>query len=100
MTLHQSRRVTRGAYTLMELLIVIIIMMTPVAITLPIAKKTMEDSAPREATRQLSAFFELAKTKAIQTGRPWGIWIECDRPLATVDYVPGAPPATPTSVRQ
>lgn len=92
-----ARRI-RGAYTLMEMLIVIIIMITLVSITLPIAKKTMEDAGPKEASRQLLAMFSLARAKAANSGLPWGIWIECEPPLGGAPS-PGWPAATTNAVR-
>src|SRR6187455_359143 len=81
MTPLTPRRVIRGGYTLMELLIVIIIMITLVAITLPVAKKIMEDGHVREASRQLNTYFAMAKARAVQTGRPCGLDFVCAAPL-------------------
>ena len=65
----------RRAYTMAELLIVVVIMVLLVAVTLPVAKKVMDDSHVREASRQLQAYFQMAKTRALHTGRPCGcIW--------------------------
>jgi type II secretory pathway pseudopilin PulG len=81
MPLGVAARKSRGGYSLTELLVVIIIMITIFAIALPIAKKVMDDSHVREASRQLNAFFTLAKSRAAQTGRPCGIEFICERPL-------------------
>jgi type II secretory pathway pseudopilin PulG len=71
----------RGAYTMMELLIVITIMIMLAAITLPVAKQVLNDSHLREASRQLSAYFIMAKARAVHTGRPCGIHFVCQPPL-------------------
>src|SRR5919205_400127 len=64
---------SRGGYTLMGVFVVIIIMITLVAITLPVAKKVMEEGHVREASRQLNTYFAMAKARAVQTGRPCGL---------------------------
>jgi type II secretory pathway pseudopilin PulG len=92
---HQTARQARRGYTLTELLIVIIIMITIFAIALPIAKKVMDDSNTREASRQLSAIFQLAKSRAAQTGRPFGVWLQCDLPLGVTNTA-----ANPNPLRQ
>jgi prepilin-type N-terminal cleavage/methylation domain-containing protein len=71
----------RSAYTLIELLVVVVILVTLIAITLPLAKKVMEDSYTREASRQLSSFFAQAKIQAVRTGRPWGLYMQCELPV-------------------
>src|SRR5687767_14549808 len=64
----------RRAYTLVEMLIVVSIMIMLVAVTLPVAKKTMEGQNAREASRQLHAYFNMAKARALQSGRPCGLY--------------------------
>jgi Tfp pilus assembly protein FimT len=49
------RRLPRGGYSLVELLIVMGIMIMLVSMTLPMAKHVMEDGKVREASRPLSA---------------------------------------------
>ena len=95
-----SRLQNRGGYTLTELLVVIIILIILLAVTLPAAKKVMEDSRTRESSRQLSAYFTMARARAAQSGRPCGLWLELDTPIGVVD-----PPTTvsdpfPIVVRQ
>src|SRR5262245_45918590 len=76
----------RRGYTLVEMLIVVSIMIMLVAVTLPVAKKTMEGSHGREASRQLHAFFNMAKARALQTGRPCGLYFKFPSPpLGIVD---------------
>jgi type II secretory pathway pseudopilin PulG len=97
-----SRR-GRGAYTMMELLIVITIMIMLAAITLPVAKQVLNDSHLREASRQLNAYFAMAKARAIHTGRSCGIEFVCQAPLgdtfgiraATEFYLAEVPPPYP-----
>jgi type II secretory pathway pseudopilin PulG len=68
----------RGAYTLAELLIVVTIMIILMAIALPVARKIMDDTQTREASRQFQAFLNMAQTRAAQTGRPAGLYLKCD----------------------
>ena len=71
----------RRAFTLIELLVVVTILVSLIAITLPLAKKLIDDSYTREASRQLNAYFAMAKIQAVRTGRPWGLYLQCDLPL-------------------
>ena len=71
----------RRGYTMAELMIVVIIMLMLVAAALPIAKKVMDDSHVREASRQLQAYMQMAKSRAVQAGRPCGVYLQCDLPL-------------------
>jgi type II secretory pathway pseudopilin PulG len=79
-------RRARGAYTLVELLIVVSIMIMLVAVALPVAKKVMEGSQGREASRQLHAYVHMAKARALQTGRPCGLFFQFPTPpLGVID---------------
>src|SRR5690349_12945659 len=71
----------RPGYSMAELMIVLIIMVMLVAAVLPVAKKVMDDSHVREASRQLNAYFAMAKSRAVHTGRPCGIYLDCEVPL-------------------
>jgi prepilin-type N-terminal cleavage/methylation domain-containing protein len=82
----------RRAYTLTELLVVMIIIGILITATLPIARRVMEDSRTREASRQLHALFTMARTRAAQTGRPFGVWLELNAPLGTSAAAVGGPP--------
>src|SRR5262245_39122878 len=62
-----------SGYTLAELLIVMTIMLMLMAITLPTVRRVMEDGKVREASRQLNAYFAMAKSRALLTGRPCGV---------------------------
>jgi len=83
---------SRRGYTMAELMIVVIIMIMLVAATLPIAKKVMDDSHVREASRQLNAYFAMVKSRAIHTGRPCGIFFECEKPSWVTDSATGGWP--------
>jgi len=77
---HPRRQYDRPAYTLIELLVVVVILITLVAIALPLARKVLDDSYTREASRQLNGYFAMAKINAVRTGRPWGLFMQCDAP--------------------
>lgn len=66
------------AMTLVELMVVVTIAVMLVAVSVPMMKPAMEDAKHREASRQMNVFLTSAKARAIQTGRPAGIWIERD----------------------
>jgi len=87
----------RGGYTLVELMVVMIIMVILVATALPLVKRVMDNDRVREASRQLSSYISMAKTRAMQTGRPCGLLLVLEPPLG----VPAAPfAAGPQYVRQ
>src|SRR5437879_11001325 len=81
MRLPRTIRLGRGAYTLAELLIVMTIMLMLIVITLPAIKNVMQDGNVREASRQLNAYFAMAKARAVHTGRPCGVMMICDLQL-------------------
>lgn len=85
----------RRAYTLVEMLIVVSIMVSLIAITLPVAKKVMDGSQGREASRQLNAYLAMAKARALQTGRPCGLYLPFQLPLGHTD-----PTLTPAQIPQ
>jgi type II secretory pathway pseudopilin PulG len=64
---------SRAAYTLVELLIVIMIAILLMVVTLPVAKSVMEDARPREASRILNSLIVATKARAAQTDRFAGI---------------------------
>lgn len=74
-------RTRRSAYTLIELLVVVVIIVTLVAISLPLARKVLDDSRVREASRQLNGYLTMAKTRSVQMGRPCGVYFQCDPPV-------------------
>lgn len=67
---HFSRQ---EAYTLVELLIVIMIAILLAVVTLPAAKQMMEDARPREASRILNSTIVTSQARAQSTGRPVGV---------------------------
>ena len=78
----------RSGYTLIELLVVVMIVLILIAATLPVAKRVMDSSRPREASRQLNAHLAMARAYAARNNRPFGLWMEYDPPVGWVD-VPG-----------
>jgi len=62
------------------MLVVMTIMLILVAVALPTIKNSMQDGSTREASRQLNAYFAMAKARALQTGRPCGVMMLCDLP--------------------
>lgn len=84
-TLNRSRRFP-GA-TLIELMAVILILMMITAMTIPVVAPAVSGRRTREAARMVSAFLSAARSRAIETGRPAGVWIE---------RIPGLPQAAHT----
>jgi hypothetical protein len=82
------------------MLIVMTIMLVLVVIALPTVKRVMEDGNVREASRQLNAYFAMAKARALQTGRPCGIMMICDLPLGITDVVPAQNQIPPWPTKQ
>jgi len=75
------RRITlvqrfRRATTLIELLAVILIMGMITAATIPAVAPHVSGRRIREGARMVSTFINAARNRAIETGRPAGIWIE------------------------
>src|SRR5437762_6876101 len=93
-SMHPSRAPRASAYTLAELLVVMTIMLMLVAISLPAIKNVMQEGHTREASRQLNAYFAMAKARALQTGRPCGVMMMCELPLGISE-----PPAPGAGVR-
>jgi prepilin-type N-terminal cleavage/methylation domain-containing protein len=72
------RRARRDGLTLIELLIVILIAVVLLGAALPIMRTSIEGRAVREASRQLNTYVQLAKSRAAETGRPVGLWLELE----------------------
>jgi type II secretory pathway pseudopilin PulG len=73
------RTINRAAFTLVELLVVVVIAIILMAVTLPTVKYQMEETKVREAARQVNAFFATAKAQATATGRYAGVWLNLER---------------------
>lgn len=76
--------VGRRGLTLIELLVVVSIMMVLVVVTVPRMRPAMENRRIREAARAVNVYLSSARSRAIETGRPWGVAIVRDgnMPLA------------------
>lgn len=74
-------RPNRRGYTLTELLVVVMIVVMLIGVTLPIAKRVMDDSRTREAARLLMSNFTMAQMYAARNGRPFGLWFELEAPI-------------------
>lgn len=66
----------RDGFTLLELLVVILIMLSVTAVTIPVVAPAMKGRQIREGARMLSTFLNAARNRAIESGRPAGVWLE------------------------
>jgi type II secretory pathway pseudopilin PulG len=73
---HRQRFAQRPGLTLIELLIVIAILMIVTVAAVPLLQPPNADRKLREAAREFVSTLDLAKARAIETGRPAGIWID------------------------
>lgn len=71
-----GRRRNRGGFSLLELLVVVFILLTITAISLPLVVPAMSGRQVREGARMLNTFINAARNRAIETGRSSGVWIE------------------------
>lgn len=69
------REIRRGA-TLLELLAVVLILLMITAMTIPVVAPAVAGRRMREGARMVSTFINAARNRAIETGRPAGIWLE------------------------
>jgi Tfp pilus assembly protein FimT len=65
----------RGA-TLLELLTVIVVLLMITTATVPVVAPHVQGRRIREAARMISTFVNAGRSRAIETGRPAGVWIE------------------------
>lgn len=66
----------RRGFSLLELMVVVFILLTVTAISLPLVVPAMSGRQVREGARMLNTFINAARNRAIETGRPAGVWIE------------------------
>jgi type II secretory pathway pseudopilin PulG len=71
----EVRRAVRGV-TLVEMLIVIVIVLSLTAMTIPVMAPMLSQRRTREAARMVSVFINGARNRALQTGRPYGFMME------------------------
>jgi type II secretory pathway pseudopilin PulG len=76
----------RGA-TLLELLVVILVLLMITITTVPVLSPTVQGRRIREGARMLNSFISAARNRALESGRPSGVWI---------DRMPGRPEAANT----
>ena len=68
-----ARGPRRGGLTLIELMVVVVILVTLVAITVPMMMPMLEGREMREASRQIAAMLGTAQARAAELGRPVGV---------------------------
>lgn len=66
----------RRAMTLVELLVAITIITMLMAISIPLVRYSLDGDKVREASRQLNMMLAGARTRAIERGRPVGVWLQ------------------------
>ncbi len=66
----------RTGVTLTELLVVVSIIVLVTSALLPMLQPVLKGQKTREAARQLNAFFAGAQARAVERGKPVGVWIE------------------------
>jgi len=75
-TRHNNAKRSRHGLTLIELLVVVFIILAVSAAVVPVLAPTAAGRRQREAARVVSTFISSARTRAIEIGRPAGIWLE------------------------
>jgi prepilin-type N-terminal cleavage/methylation domain-containing protein len=70
-----AKRALRRGMTLVELLAVVAIMVILMSLAIQVMRPGLKDRKLREASRQINTFFALAKARAAESGRPWGVAI-------------------------
>lgn len=74
-TRHNAKRPRRGL-TLIELLVVVFIILAVSAAIVPVIAPTAAGRRQREAARAVSTMLSSAKSRAIETGRLAGVWLQ------------------------
>lgn len=69
-------RSLRRAFTLVELLVAVAMMVVLLALAIPALKAVTNNRKVSEASRLVSAVLLQAQARAAQDGKPYGIWIE------------------------
>ncbi len=87
---HQFNR-SYHAFTLVELLVVLVITMVLAGIVLPVVKESIRDRRSASASVQVRAFLDAARIRAIAKNREIAVVIERSRlnttgPASTVQY--------------
>ncbi len=72
---HNAKRPRRGL-TLIELLVVVFIILAVSAAIVPVIAPTAAGRRQREAARAVSTMLSSAKSRAIETGRLAGVWLQ------------------------
>ncbi len=68
----------RRGFTLLEMLITLVIMLLITAAAIPVMRPALQGRQQREAARGVTTFLQGARTRAMELGRPVGVWIERD----------------------
>ena len=76
----------RGGMTLVELLVVVAIVTLVFAMLANSMRPALESRKTKEASRILSVAFAQAKARAMELGRPVGVWIQGGDTLGDVNY--------------
>lgn len=76
----------RDGVTLIELLVVVAIAVLLVATAVPLMKPALQDGRLRESARQLNVFIQVARARAIETGRTTALQIERGAPGSNAAY--------------
>lgn len=74
------------AMTLLELLVVVSIVVVLLAASVPLLKPALENGKIREASRQLNVFMQVARARAIESGRTTAVMIERSEPGSDISY--------------
>jgi prepilin-type N-terminal cleavage/methylation domain-containing protein len=76
MQVHGRKPTTNGGYSLLELMIVLAILVSVMAVAWPSIARRMQLIGPREAALQLKADLAEARERAIHSGEAWALRIE------------------------
>lgn len=85
-SLTSTRRPLRSGMTLVELLVVLMITVMLFALAATSVRPAMENRKTKEASRILIATLAQAKARAMQIGRPVGVWVQGGDSLGDVNF--------------